>query len=657
MTSAGRDAPERAADTFPKLLMRHGEVRGARAAIREKDLGIWQTWTWRQFADEARVLAAGLATEGLKRGEHFALVGDNRPRLYAAMAAAQCLGAIPVPLYQDAVAAEMAFPIQNAAIAFVFAEDQEQVDKLFEILPSCPTLKRIYFDDPRGLRHYRQPQLLAYEKLAELGRERLLREPGLVDAEIAKGNGTDVAAMFFTSGTTGVPKGVVHTHSSLIGPARTAAQLDGLGEDDVILAYLPPAWIGQNIFSCAQALVGGYCICCPESSETVMTDMREVGPTYYFAPPRVLENLLTQVSIRMEDASRLKRALFRYFMDVATRVGGALLDGRPVGLVERLLYRVGDLVIYGPLRNILGMSRVRVAYTAGEAVGPDLFKFFRSIGINMKQLYGSTETAVFVCVQPDGQVKPDTVGPAVPGVELKFSPQRELLVRSPGLFRGYYKNPQATDEALDGEGWFHTGDAGYIDADGHVKIIDRVKDVGKLADGTLFAPKFLENKLKFFSYIREAVCFGHDRDRVCAFINIDPEAIGNWAERSNLPYSGYSDLAAKDEVYKLVRECVERVNADLAQEPELAHSQIHRFLILHKELDADDGELTRTRKVRRGFIADKYASLVEALYGGRDSVHVEAQVRYEDGRTGVYSAELRIQDVKPVPVAPQRKAA
>ena len=657
MTSAGRDAPERAADTFPKLLMRHGEVRGARAAIREKDLGIWQTWTWRQFADEARVLAAGLATEGLKRGEHFALVGDNRPRLYAAMAAAQCLGAIPVPLYQDAVAAEMAFPIQNAAIAFVFAEDQEQVDKLFEILPSCPTLKRIYFDDPRGLRHYRQPQLLAYEKLAELGRERLLREPGLVDAEIAKGNGTDVAAMFFTSGTTGVPKGVVHTHSSLIGPARTAAQLDGLGEDDVILAYLPPAWIGQNIFSCAQALVGGYCICCPESSETVMTDMREIGPTYYFAPPRVLENLLTQVSIRMEDASRLKRALFRYFMDVATRVGGALLDGRPVGLVERLLYRVGDLVIYGPLRNILGMSRVRVAYTAGEAVGPDLFKFFRSIGINMKQLYGSTETAVFVCVQPDGQVKPDTVGPAVPGVELKFSPQRELLVRSPGLFRGYYKNPQATDEALDGEGWFHTGDAGYIDADGHVKIIDRVKDVGKLADGTLFAPKFLENKLKFFSYIREAVCFGHDRDRVCAFINIDPEAIGNWAERSNLPYSGYSDLAAKDEVYKLVRECVERVNADLAQEPELAHSQIHRFLILHKELDADDGELTRTRKVRRGFIADKYASLVEALYGGRDSVHVEAQVRYEDGRTGVYSAELRIQDVKPVPVAPQRKAA
>jgi long-chain acyl-CoA synthetase len=464
--------------------------------------------------------------------------------------------------------------------------------------------------------------------------------------------------MFFTSGTTGVPKGVVHTHASLIGPARTAAQLDGLNEEDVILAYLPPAWIGQNIFSCAQALVAGYCICCPESSETVMTDMREVGPTYYFAPPRVLENLLTQVAIRMDDASRFKRWLYGYFMGVAERVGGALLDGRQVSLAERLLYGIGDVLIYGPLRNMLGMSRVRVAYTAGEAIGPDLFKFYRSIGVNMKQLYGSTETAVFVCVQPNGQVKPDTVGPAVPGVELRFTPERELLIRSPGLFKEYYKNPQASAEAIDAERWFHTGDAGYLDPDGHVKIIDRVKDVGKLADGTLFAPKYLENKLKFFPYIREAVCFGHGRGMVCAFINIDPEAVGNWAEKRNLPYSGYSDLASREEVYELVRECVERVNADLAADPELANSQIHRFLVLHKELDADDGELTRTRKVRRRFIAEKYASLVDALYAGRSSVHVEAQVRYEDGRTGTYSAELRIMDARTLPAAAAaRKAA
>jgi long-chain acyl-CoA synthetase len=644
-------------DTFPKLLLHHARVRGARPAIREKDLGIWQTWTWREFADEVLALACGLAEEGLAPGQHVALVSDNRPRLYAAMSAVQCLGAVPVPLYQDAVAGEMAFPIHNAEIRFAFAEDQEQVDKLLEILPQCPSLTRIYYDDPRGLRHYAQRELRSYEQLLSAGREALTRRRGEIEARIAAGSGSDVAAMFFTSGTTAAPKGVVHTHASLIGPSRTAAKLDGLDEQDVILAYLPPAWIGQNIFSCAQAFVTGYCICCPEAPETVMTDMREVGPTYYFAPPRVLEALLTQVSIRMDDASALKRWLYGKFMAVAERVGGALLDGKPVGLFDRMLYRIGDLLVYGPLRNVLGMSRVRVGYTAGEAIGPDLFRFYRSLGVNLKQLYGSTETAVFVCVQPNGQVKSDTVGPAVPGVELKFSPERELLIRSPGLFTEYYKNPGATAEAKDREGWFRTGDAGFFDAQGHVKIIDRVKDVGKLTDGTLFAPKYLENKLKFFPYIKEAVCFGHARDTVCAFINIDFDAIGNWAERRNLPYSGYTDLASRDEVYELVRGCVERVNADLSAEPEIANSQIRRFLILHKELDADDGELTRTRKVRRGYIGEKYEALVAALYDGRGEVHVEAQVRYEDGRTGSISADLKIHEAKTFPAAAARMAA
>ncbi len=639
-------------DTFPKLLMHHAQVRGERPAIREKDLGIWQTWSWKRFADEVRALAGALAADGLRRGAHVALVSDNRPRLYAAMSAVQCLGGVPVPLYQDAAAEEMAFPIQNAEIGFAFAEDQEQVDKLLEILPRCPSLRRIYYDDPRGLRHYAQPQLMSYDKLLEAK-----LDPALVDAEIGKGAGSEVCGMFFTSGTTAMPKGVVHTHASLLGPARTAAEMEQLGEKDVILAYLPPAWIGQNIFSCAQAFVTGYCICCPEAPETVMTDMREIGPTYYFAPPRVLEALLTQVSIRMDDAGWLKRWLYRKFMGVASRVGGALLDGKPVGMLERLLYGLGDLLVYGPLRNTLGMSRVRVGYTAGEAIGPDLFRFYRSIGINLKQLYGSTETAVFVCIQPNGEVRADTVGPAVRGVELRFSPERELLIRSEGLFREYYKNPQATREAKDAEGWFHTGDAGFFDAGGHVKIIDRVKDVGRLADGTLFAPKYLENKLKFFPYLKEAVCFGHQRDKVCAFVNIDAEAIGNWAEKRNMPYSGYTDLASRDEVYALVRECVERVNADLAAEAEIANSQIHRFLILHKELDADDGELTRTRKVRRGFIAEKYGSLVEALYQGKDAVHVEAQVRYEDGRTGTFSADLRIQEAKTFAPQAARRAA
>jgi long-chain acyl-CoA synthetase len=644
-------------DTFPKLLMRHALERGARPAIREKDRGIWQTWTWRQFADEVRLLAAALAAEGFKRGDHLALIGDNRPRIYAGVCAAQCLGGIPVPLYQDAAAAEMSFPIQNAEIAYALAEDQEQVDKLLEIQPQCPSLRRIYYDDPRGLRHYDQPQLMSYEKLLDLGRAFVARSPGLVDEEIAKGRGGDTAAMFFTSGTTGAPKGVVLTNHALIDRSRAVAELERLGEEDVVLAFMPPAWIGQNIFSYAQPMVAGYCICCPESPETVVNDMREIAPTYYFAPPRVFEALLTQVSVRMEDAGALKRWLYKYFMAVAKRVGTRLLEGQKVSLLERLKYALGDLVVYGPLRNVLGMSKVRIAYTGGEAIGPDLFSFYRSLGINLKQLYGSTETSVFVCVQPDGQAKADTVGPAVAGVELGFTPQRELLIRSPGLFKEYYKNPEATREAKDAEGWFHTGDAGYVDRDGHLRIIDRAKDVGKLADGTLFAPKYLENKLKFFPYIKEAVAFGAGRDRVGAFVNIDMDAVSNWAEKRNLAYSGYTDLAQSDAVYELVAGCIAQANADLAREPELAGSQIHRFLILHKELDADDGELTRTRKVRRRFIGEKYGSLVEALYDDRETVHVEAQVRYEDGRTGTFSADLKIRDAKTFAAAAAKSAA
>jgi long-chain acyl-CoA synthetase len=646
-----------ALDTFPKLLLHHARVRPGRPAIREKDLGIWQTWTWREFADEVRGLACGLADAGLARGSHFAVIGANRPRIYAGIAAAQCLGAIPVPLYQDAAAAEIAFPVRSAEVSHALAEDQEQVDKLLEILPQCPQLKHIYYDDPRGLRHYRQPELASYDSLLARGRELQQRNPGFLDAEIAKGSGADTAALFFTSGTTGTPKGVVLTYTNLIERSKVVAEWEGITEHDVVLAFMPPAWIGQNIFSYAQPLVAGYCICCPESAETVTTDMREIGPTYYFAPPRVFEALLTQVSVRMDDAAAPKKWLYNYFMGVARRVGERIMEGKPVGFMERLLYGVGDLLVYGPLRNVLGMSRIRIAYTGGEAIGPDLFVFYRSLGVNLKQLYGSTETSVFVCIQPNDKVKPDTVGPAVPGVELKFTPERELLIRSPGLFKEYYKNPQATSEAKDAEGWFHTGDAGYIDGDGHLKIIDRAKDVGALSDGTLFAPKYLENKLKFFPYIKEAVCFGDRRDKACAFINIDMEAVGNWAEKHHLPYSGYVDLASRDEIYALVGDCVAKVNADLAQEAEIANSQIHRFLILHKELDADDEELTRTRKVRRRFIGEKYASLVAALYDGSESVHIEAQVRYEDGRTGKISADLRIADAKTFAPRAARRAA
>ena len=644
-------------DTFPKLLRHHAEVRGSLPAIRDKRKGIWQTLTWRQLSDKVTNLAAALSAQGFKHGDHVVLVGDNKPRLYAAMCATQMLGGIAVPLYQDAAAAELVQPIQRAEATHIFAEDQEQVDKVLEVLSQCPSVRHIVYDEDRGLRHYRQPQLISFLGMLALGREHIASHENAINVACAAGNASDVAAMFFTSGTTGVAKGVVLTHGALIDRARVAGELERLSERDVAIAYLPPAWIGQNIFSYAQPMVFGYCIACPESSETMLADMREIGPTYFFAPPRVLEALVTQVSIRMEDAGSIKQALYARSMALARRIGIRVLDGQTVSAGDRLLYWLANHVLYGPLRDVLGMSRVRVAYTAGEAIGPDLLMFFRSIGINLKQLYGSTETSVFVCVQPDGQVKPDTVGPPVKGVELSFTTERELLVRSPGLFREYHQNAEATQAAKDADGWFHTGDAGYIGEDGHLRIIDRVKDVGALADGTLFAPKYLENKLKFFPFIKEAVAFGQGRDQVCVFINIDMEAVGNWADRHEIAYTGHTDLASRDEVYNLVADCIAQSNAALAAEPALVSSQICRFLILHKELDADDGELTRTRKVRRGFIGERYQSLVDAMYAGDSSVMVDAQVRYEDGRTATVTAEVKIRDAKTFTPESVRKAA
>ena len=644
-------------DTFPKLLLHHARVRPNKPAIREKSKGIWQTKTWKELSDKVYCLAGGLAAQGFKRGDHVVLVGDNRPRLYATICATQLLGGIAVPLYRDAVPAEMVLPIQNSGATHVFAEDQEQVDKILEILPQCPSIKHIIYDKDRGLRHYSQPELISFVDMLELGREFDASHRNLLEAEMSLGKGSDAASIFYTSGTTGVAKGVVLTHAALIDRARTGAEMDCLTDADSAIAYLPPAWINQNIFSYAQPMVVGYCISCPESSETMLADMREIGPTYFFAPPRVLEALVTQLSIRMEDAGKLKRAVYEHCMKLAQRVGARMLSNESVSTGDRFAYWLSDLIMFGPLRDVLGMSRVRIAYIAGEAVNPDLMAFFRSIGINVKQLYGSTETSVFVSAQPDGQVKTDTVGLPLKGVELKFTAQRELLVRSPGLFKEYHKNPQATQESKDADGWFRTGDAGYLGDDGHLRIIDRVKDVGSLVDGTIFAPKFLENKLKFFPFIKEAVVFGQGREKACAFVNIDMDAVGNWADRHNISYTGHTDLASRDEIYDLIANCIEQANAGLTLDATLANSQIARFLILHKELDADDGELTRTRKVRRDYIGERYQSLVDAMYAGHYSVMVNAEVRYEDGRVATVSAEVKIRDAKTFSPENQLKAA
>ncbi len=645
--------------TFPRLMLSHAAQRPNAAALREKDQGIWQTLTWQGLATLVRELACGLAQAGLTRGQHVVVVGENRPRLYAAMLAAQSLGAIPVPLYQDAVAAEFAFPINNAEVAFAVVEDQEQVDKMLDLRAQCPQLTQIWYDDPRGLRKYTDSGLSSLDALIDSGRAYNAQHPGFFDAEVAKGQPADVAAMFFTSGTTGNPKGVVHTHHTLIDRAHAGASFDKLTSSEEVLAYLPPAWIGQNIFSYALWLECGFVVNCPEQASTVTIDLKEIGPTYYFAPPRVFEGLLTTVMIRMEDAGRVKKWLFHHFMNLARRVGPARMDGKPLSALDRAHYALGNLFIYGPLRNTLGLSRVRVAYTAGEAIGPDLFTFYRSIGINLKQLYGSTETAVFVCLQPDHEARADTVGVPIDGVEIKLTASGEILVKSPGLLKEYYKNPAATAEVLTADGWYHTGDAGFIDAAGHLKIIDRAKDVGRIHgganDGAMFAPKYVENKLKFFPYIKEAVAFGDRRERVCAFINIDMEAVGNWAEKRNLPYGGYAELAQKPEVYELLRDCVEKVNTDLSADEMLTGSQISRFLVLHKELDADDGELTRTRKVKRGTIGERYQVLVDAMYGRLSHQYIETPVKFEDGRSGMVAADLKIMDTQVFPAV--KKAA
>jgi len=637
-------------------LVENARARGTRPAIREKDLGIWQTWSWSQTEKEIRALACGLVAYGFERGDRLAIIGDNRPQLYWAMVAAQFDGGVPVPVYQDSVAEEMLYILEHADARFAIAENQEQVDKLLEIKDRCPKLEHIIYKDPRGMRDYNFPFIHFMEDVQEKGRQYDADHPGYAEGKIKEGKGSDIAIMLYTSGTTGKPKGVMLSHDNLIITARNGVISDGLTEKEEALAYLPMAWVGDNVFSLSQTYVAGFCVSCPESSETVLTDLREIGPTYFFAPPAIFENILTTVTIRMEDAAPFKRKMYKYFMDLAQRVGIRILDGEPVSTLDRLKYMLGNILIYGPLKNVLGFSRIRVAYTAGEAIGPEIFGFYRSMGINIKQLYGSTEASVFITTQPNGEVRTDTVGKPSLDVEIRIEDSGEVMFKSPGVFMGYYKNDEATAEAKTPDGWVHTGDAGFFDADGHLKIIDRAKDVGKLNDGSMFAPKYLENKLKFFPFIKEVVAFGNEKDFVSTFINVDLEAVGNWAERRNLAYSGYTDLAGRDEVYDLIQECVEKVNVDLAADEHLSGSQVKRYLILHKELDADDGELTRTRKVRRKFIAERYDELIDALYSDKSHIPVEAEVTFEDGRKGLIKADLKIREAAIHAVQPMKEA-
>ncbi|MGL4729062.1 MAG: AMP-dependent synthetase/ligase [Bosea sp. (in: a-proteobacteria)] len=639
-------------DTFPKLLVRNARERAGRTAYRHKDLGIWQSWSWAEVLTEVRGLTQGLKTLGLKRGESVAIIGYNRPRLYWTMMAAQWLGAVPVPVYSDSVADEMAYVLNHCETAFAVVQDQEQVDKVLSVADQVPTLRHMFYDEPRGLRDYDHTTLHALDNVIAAGKA-LLAEAGAdasLEADLASGKGEDLAIILYTSGTTGRPKGVMLTHNATICAAEIGSSFDNLNADDEIIAYLPIAWVGDHIFSYAQALLTGFCVNCPESPETVTDDRREIGTTYAFAPPRVFETMLTLTMVRMEDAGWFKRKMFDFFIAHANKCGEQILNGESVPILDRLIYGVGEALVYSPLKNRFGLSRIKVGYTAGEAIGPEIFRFFRSLGINLKQLYGQTEAGVYITMQPNGEIKADTVGKPAPQVEVKIAESGEVLYRSPSIFTGYYKDPAKTAETMTADGFVHSGDAGFFDKSGHLRIIDRAKDVGKLSDGSLFPPKYVENKLKFYPNIKEVVAYGQGHDHVACFLNIDLTAVGNWAERNGVTYASYQELAGHPQVYDMLAKHVEEVNRSLAAEPGMGGAQVKRFLILHKELDADDGELTRTQKVRRGFIAERYQPLVDALYSDVREADISTEVTFEDGRKGVISARVKVRDAKTFPI-------
>ena len=648
----------RALDSVPALLRRNAAELADLPAYREKEFGIWQSWSWSKTLDEIEALALGLLNLGVEEGDFIAIIGRNRPYLYWSMVAAQMVGAVPVPVYQDSVAEEMAYVLDHCGARFAVVGDQEQVDKIIEIQDRLHQFEHLIYLDARGMRKYDHSHLHQYSHVQEQGRAARDEFAAVLKAREEKLDYDSRCVMLYTSGTTGKPKGVVLSNRNVIESARASCEFDGLTRGDEVLAYLPMAWVGDFIFSVGQSYWTGFCVNCPESEATMMTDLREIGPTYFFAPPRVFENLLTTVMIRMEDAGPLKKRMFDNFMAHAREVGGKILDGKPVSFGDRMKYALGNFLVYGPLKNTMGFSRIRVGYTAGEAIGPEIFEFYRSLGINLKQLYGQTEATVFITAQPDGEVRSDTVGVPSPGVELKIGETGEVYYRSPGVFVEYYKNPESTAGTKDAEGWVATGDAGFIEeGTGHLRIIDRAKDVGKMADGSMFAPKYVENKLKFFPNILEAVVFGNGRAECTAFINIDLNAVASWAERHNIAYSSYQELAGHPRVLEMIKNHVEEANRSVAEDPILAGCQVHRFVVLHKELDADDGELTRTRKVRRRIIEEKYADIIAALYDGSDKISTRTEVTYEDGRKGAISATLKVCEAAVAPVAAKPMAA
>ncbi len=627
--------------TLPQYLYAHAQKHPDRVALRERIYGIWQEMTWRQFYEFVKHFALGLHELGLQPEDTVAIIGDNRPEWVIAELAAQSLGSKSVGIYQDSIPPEVEDIAVRADATFIVAEDQEQVDKIIEIWPSLKDrVHKVIYYDPKGLRAYNQPYLMYFHDVVALGKAFEEKHPGWFEERLAQGKATDLAILSTTSGTTARPKLAMLTHKNLLSMAKNLMAVDPLEPDDEYVSFLPLAWIGEQMMTVASGLYIGFKINFPERPETVQHDLREIGPQVMFSPPRIWESLVSQVQVKIEDTTPLKRWFFNWALPIGYEMADTRFAKKKPSLWLRIKYFLADWLVFQQIKDQLGLRHLKRAYTGGAALGPDVFRFFHALGVNLKQIYGQTEISGIAVLHRDGDIKFQTVGLPIPETEVKIDEETgEILMRSPAVMVGYYKNPEATREAIDEEGWLHSGDAGYFDEDGHLIVIDRAKDVMTLADGTKFSPQFIENKLKFSPYIREAVVFGGgDLPYVTAFINIDFANVGKWAENRQLPYTTYTDLSQKPQVYALIKEHVRRVNQDL---PPAA--RIQRFLLLHKELDADDAELTRTRKVRRRLIRQRYARLIEAMYGDAPTVEVETTIVYQDGTTATIRTDLRIE--------------
>jgi long-chain acyl-CoA synthetase len=642
------DSPK--TDTLPKLVARNAAADPGGAGMREKTRGVWQTYTWADYQDHVRDFAHGLASMGFKRGDKLSVVGDNRPQLYFAQVSAQALGGVSVPVYQDSIASELVYVLNHAETSVIVAEDQEQVDKALSLKDQLPRLRSIVFDDPRGMWAYDDPILCSFESVMEAGRAFGKANPDFYAKEVAKGAAGDTAMIAYTSGTTGAPKGAMLSHRNMIATAEAFVEVNEIKAGDDWLSYLPMAWVGDAAFSLGMALVAKATANCPENPETVQRDLRELGPDAVLAPPRIWENMLTTMQVKTDDASPLKRRTFEHFRALAERCELKRSDGNALSLVERLGLAVGQILVYGPVRDQLGLRNARWCYTGGAPLGPDTYRFFRSFGINLKQIYGATEATAMIACQADSEANPNTVGRPIPRVEVKIDDRGEVMLKGPNVFKGYFKQEEVTRDTMTPDGWLKTGDAGFFDKQGHLVIIDRAKDVGKLADGSAFAPQFIENKLKFSPFIREAVAFGDQRPFVAAMIAIDMQTVGTWAEKRGIAYTSFMDLSRKPEIAALILEEVGKCNVGL---PDAA--QVRRILLLNKELEADDAEMTRTRKVRRKFVAEKYAEVIAAFYNDAKQVQVTMEITFEDGRKSTLTSDIVIHDL--APAEPVRRAA